>query len=937
MKIKLIAPHDETLLSSAEDFKFRRLNLPLLAGLTPSGHTVTIVDEAFAPDHPEENIDLVGVTVMTDLALRAYRIADGYRQRGVRVVMGGIHPTVLPGEALRHADAVVIGEAETVWPQVLSDAASGRLREVYPAGQPAELRNRPGPRWDLYPKPVSGSYTPIPTSVETSRGCPFDCEFCSISTVTGRQCRFRPVPEVVAEITAMESPYLFFVDDTLGLNRPLSKELFRALIPLRRIWAGQGGVALAEDLELLKLMKRSGCVGLLIGFESVQKKTHSEMRKTGGLKIDFPEAMRRFHGEGLTVLGAFIFGLDHEDRDVFDQTFEFIMKCRLDCAELRILTPFPGTRLYSRLLSEGRLFEPRWWLRGCPPDTLLFRPKGMSPESLIEGFDRLTREVYSAGAIIKRFFGMTPWKRSAIGCRAYAGFNLGTRKRYLESLGIPQPFVQTSRQAERDGNRSLPSSHPSSEGDGKGEGGSARFIMSETFPFVEHFPYLGIFLLLLLGTLGGPFPEDTTLMLSGFLVTRDVIRLIPTLTVVYPTLLLTDLFLYGLGRRYGRRILEHHRFKKVLSVERLHKMEEGFGKWGIWLILTGRQLPVLRSQVLLVSGIMGMRFTTFFMADAVSALITIAIVGGMGGFVGEGTCFLVAMILVTLALFTGCSFRQVAVNKLGDALSKEGTVYATDDDPELIKGATPFSLKLMESLLAESPRHRGLLLAACRGFTQYGYVFVQMEADQIEEADLEKAMEMRQRSRRLYLRARNYGLRGLDVIAPGFERAARANPGKTVQAFTVSDVALLYWTAVSWTAAVSVAKDNSDLISDLPVVDALLDRALELDEAFDSGAIHSFLIAYEMGRGTASGNPEQRARSHFQRAVQLSGGQLSGPFVTLAESVSLPNQDKEEFKRLLEQALKINPDERPEWRMANLTMQRRARWLLGRTDKLFVD
>ena len=268
MKIKLIAPHDETLLSSAETFKFQRLNLPLLAGLTPSEHAVTIVDEVFAPDRPEEDVDLVGVTVMTDLALRGYRIADDYRQRGVKVVMGGIHPTVLPGEALQHADAVVIGEGETVWQQILSDATSGQMRKVYSADRLTDLRAMPRPRWDLYPKPVSGSYTPIPASIETSRGCPFDCEFCSISTVTGRQCRFRPAQEVAAEIMAMDSPYLFFVDDTLGLNRSLSKELFRAMAPLRRVWAGQGGVALAEDLELLKLMKRSGCVGLLVGFES---------------------------------------------------------------------------------------------------------------------------------------------------------------------------------------------------------------------------------------------------------------------------------------------------------------------------------------------------------------------------------------------------------------------------------------------------------------------------------------------------------------------------------------------------------------------------------------------------------------------------------------------------------------------------------------------
>jgi radical SAM superfamily enzyme YgiQ (UPF0313 family) len=238
----------------------------------------------------------------------------------------------------------------------------------------------------------------------------------------------------------MESPYLFFVDDTLGLNRPLSKELFRALIPLRRFWAGQGGVALAEDLELLRLMKQSGCVGLLIGFESVQMKTQSEMRKTSRLKIDFTEAMRRFHGEGLTVLGAFILGLDHEDRDVFDQTFEFITKCRMDCVELRILTPFPGTRLYDRLLKEGRLFAPDWWLHGYSPDTLLFQPRGMTADELMDGFARLNRELYAAGAVVKRFFGISPLKRRAIGWSVYLGLNLATRKRYLRGLENPQPF-----------------------------------------------------------------------------------------------------------------------------------------------------------------------------------------------------------------------------------------------------------------------------------------------------------------------------------------------------------------------------------------------------------------------------------------------------------------------------------------------------------------
>jgi predicted anti-sigma-YlaC factor YlaD len=297
----------------------------------------------------------------------------------------------------------------------------------------------------------------------------------------------------------------------------------------------------------------------------------------------------------------------------------------------------------------------------------------------------------------------------------------------------------------------------------------------------------------------------------------------------------------------------------------------------------------------------------------------------------------VAVALLAFSFCMGCSIKRMAIDRLGDALSNGGAAYASDNDPELIKRAVPFSLKLLESLLEETPRHKGLLVAACRGFTQYGYAFVQQEADEIEESDIDRAMEMRSRARRLYLRARNYGLRSLDLIHPGFEATVRRNPRKSVQAFKTEDVPFLYWTAVSWAAAISVTKDDSDLIADLPVVEALVDRALELNETFDSGAIHSFLIAYEMGRETAPGDPEQRARSHFKRAMDISGGQLCSPLVALAESVSLPNQDRKEFKSLLEQALKIDPDARPEWRLANLVIQRRARWLLARTEKLFVD
>jgi radical SAM superfamily enzyme YgiQ (UPF0313 family) len=259
------------------------------------------------------------------------------------------------------------------------------------------------------------------------------------------------VEEVIAEIKSLQSPYLFFADDALALNRRHAKRLFTEMIPLQKSWAGQGTVSLAEDPELLRLMKRSGCVGLLIGFESVQKETQNQMKKIRGLGIDFPEAMRRFHEEGLMVLGAFVFGFDHEDKGVFDQTHEFIMACRMDCIELRILTPFPGSRLYKRLLAEGRLFLPEWWLRGYPPDTLLFQPGKMTPEELIDGFARLNRETYSWGAMIRRSFGMTPWKRTLLGCQVYTGFNLATRKRYLAGLSNPQPFAELPEPMKRAG------------------------------------------------------------------------------------------------------------------------------------------------------------------------------------------------------------------------------------------------------------------------------------------------------------------------------------------------------------------------------------------------------------------------------------------------------------------------------------------------------
>lgn len=291
---------------------------------------------------------------------------------------------------------------------------------------------------------------------------------------------------------------------------------------------------------------------------------------------------------------------------------------------------------------------------------------------------------------------------------------------------------------------------------------------------------------------------------------------------------------------------------------------------------------------------------------------------------------------LSLLAANGCSIRRFALNKLGDAFAKTGTTFAGDDDPELIRDAAPFSLKLIESLLAETPKHPGLLLAASSGFTQYAYAFVQEEADDIESRDLAAATALRVRARRLYLRARNYGIRGLESAHPGFEKALRKNAAQAIRQGHKSDVPFLYWTAAAWASAIALSIDNPELVADLPLVEALIDRALELDESYGSGALHSFLISYEMSRRGVAGDPAVRSRRHFERAWELSQGQQAAPLVALAEAVTVQKQDVKEFESLLNRALAIDPNVRPEFRLMNLVMQRRARWLLSRKEELFL-
>lgn len=244
---------------------------------------------------------------------------------------------------------------------------------------------------------------------------------------------------------------------------------------------------------------------------------------------------------------------------------------------------------------------------------------------------------------------------------------------------------------------------------------------------------------------------------------------------------------------------------------------------------------------------------------------------------------------VVLAWFagSGCSVRRYALNKAADAVAQSGNTFSSDDDPELVKAAAPFSLKLMESLLAENPRHPGLLTSTASGFTQYAYAFVQAEADEVEPRDFAAAEAMRARARRLYLRAQRYGVRGLEVQHPGFGKALLADPKAAVRATTKADVPLLYWTAAAWASAISLSKDNPELVGQIPAMEALIDRALELDESYGQGAIHTFLISYEMSRPGAPGDPVARARKHFERAMALAQGNDASPLVALAEAVTI--------------------------------------------------
>jgi predicted anti-sigma-YlaC factor YlaD len=294
--------------------------------------------------------------------------------------------------------------------------------------------------------------------------------------------------------------------------------------------------------------------------------------------------------------------------------------------------------------------------------------------------------------------------------------------------------------------------------------------------------------------------------------------------------------------------------------------------------------------------------------------------------------------VVLLLLSTGCSIKRIAVNKLGNALASGGSTFTNDDDPDLVEAAIPFGLKLYESLLAESPRHTGLLLAAAQGFTEYSYAFVDSRIDEARAESLERADALRTRARKLYMRAYRYGMRGLEVHHPGFAAALDNDADSALKRVTKRDVPLLYWTAAARGLTISLSKTSPELIAELPLVETIVRRVAELDENFDAGAVPEFLITLEAAHSGVNPEEQQKLmRQHFDRALKLSQGKRAGTYVSFAENACVPAQNAVEFRWLLEKALEVDPDADLDNRLANLVAQRRARWLLKHIDELFLE
>jgi radical SAM superfamily enzyme YgiQ (UPF0313 family) len=422
MRIVLISPKGPLYRHRGGIFKrslrYMPLTLPTLAALIPPelGAEVHLIDEGIADVDPATiEADLVGFTVITGTAVRSYELAAAFRARGVPVVLGGPHVTLVPEDAQPHADAIVVGYAEESWPELLRDFATGRMRPRYDQRPGLSLAGMPAPRRDLLPR---RRYL-TDDVFEATRGCIHRCDFCVVPAAWGTRPFQKPVEEVVEEIRRKGARKLIFVDLNLIADRGYAARLFEALIPLRVQWYGLATVLLGQDPELLGLAQRSGCKGILMGLESISRENLRASKKGFNSPERYQDLVAALHRHGIALQGCFVFGLDHDTPEIFLETARFAVEARIDLPRFAVVTPFPGTALYHRLEGEGRILTRNWEL--YDGQHVVFQPARMSVEELQRGVETAWRYAYSVPSMVKRLAASpSPWP-------VRLGTNLGYR------------------------------------------------------------------------------------------------------------------------------------------------------------------------------------------------------------------------------------------------------------------------------------------------------------------------------------------------------------------------------------------------------------------------------------------------------------------------------------------------------------------------------
>lgn len=405
-----------------------------LAGLTSRDWEVRFYDDRMEEVPFDEPTDLVAISVETYTAKRAYQISSEYRRRGVPVVMGGFHATLVPDEVAEYAEAIVVGEAEGVWEELLDDFAAGQLRRVYRAASRPTLAHLRPDRSIFEGK----RYLPIGL-VEAGRGCHFKCEFCAIQSFFGSTQTRRPVDEILDEVRRVDRKLIFFVDDNITSNMEQAKEFFRALIPLDVRWVSQASINAAHDEEFLRLIKASGCQGLLIGFESLNEANLKRMHKSfNTMKGGYERALANLRKYGIRLYVTFILGYDDDDGDTTRETLEFALRHRFYMVAFNHLTPFPGTPLYDRLRAEGRLLYDKWWLH---PDyrygAVPFAPRGMTPEEVKQRCIEARARFYSVSSMVRRSLDFRVNSNSAFMWTNFFVINALMRREVLQRRDFP--------------------------------------------------------------------------------------------------------------------------------------------------------------------------------------------------------------------------------------------------------------------------------------------------------------------------------------------------------------------------------------------------------------------------------------------------------------------------------------------------------------------